>query len=46
MAKQPRQIKPWWSSPEEERLAIAELHDALVKQEMIKIIIKKYMNTC
>ena len=28
-----REFKPWWSSPEEEKLAIAELRAALDKQE-------------
>ena len=33
MKRQPREYKPWWSSPEEEKLALDELHAALDKQE-------------
>jgi hypothetical protein len=41
MARQPRAFKPWWSSPEEERLALDELHDALEKQRNDKDYHKK-----
>lgn len=33
MERQLREFKPWWSSPEEERLALDELHAALVEQD-------------
>lgn len=41
MARQPRELKPWWSSPEEEQLAIAELRAALDRQENDKDYDKK-----
>ena len=41
MARQPRKFEPWWSSPEEERLALDELHAALEKQANDKDYEKK-----
>ena len=32
MAMQPRKCEPWWSSHEEEQLALKELHDAIETQ--------------
>jgi hypothetical protein len=40
-----REFKPWWSSPEEEKLAIAELRAALDKQENDKDYHKKIHNS-
>ena len=41
----PREFKPWWSSPEEEKLAIAELRAALDKQKNDKDYHKKIHNS-
>lgn len=41
MAKQPNKLKPWWSNPDEERLAIYELRTALDKQKNDKEYHKK-----
>jgi hypothetical protein len=40
-----KEFKPWWSSPEEEKLAIAELRAALDKQENDKDYHKKIHNS-
>ena len=40
-----REFKPWWSSPEEEKLAIAELRAALDKQKNDKDYHKKIHNS-
>lgn len=41
MTRQPREYKSWWSSPEEEILALDELRSALDKQENDKDYNKK-----
>jgi len=41
MARQPRKFEPWWSSHEQEWLALTRLHDALEKQANDKDYEKK-----